>query len=151
MNGIPENVPRIEKGTYMELIHGDILHQALDKSYRVYLCGDLKKPQELEWIYDAKNEIGISFYKKFTADHPHFHTNATEYNYIISGSSKILLIDEQKEITLEAGSIFVIPPLTRYASKHQAGTQILFFKSPGGNDKELVDATESLQMWLQSW
>jgi len=75
----------------MELIHGEVLYQALKKSYRVYLCGDLKKPQEMEWIYDTKNEVGMSFYKHFSADQPHFHTIATEYNYIISGSSKVLL------------------------------------------------------------
>jgi len=62
-----------------------------------------------------------------------------------------MLLNEQKEITLEAGSIFVLPPMTHYASKHQAGTHILFFKSPGGNDKQFIEATESLQMWLQSW
>lgn len=136
----------------MEQIHGEVLKQALEKTYRLYLCGDLKQPQEIEWIYDAKNEMGISSYKYFTADQPHFHNSATEYNYIISGNSKILLLDEQKEITLEAGSIFVIPPMTPYASKHQAGTKILFFKSPGGNDKQpIADITESLCMWLQSW
>ena len=136
----------------MELIHGEVLNQALNKSYRVYLCGDLKKTQEIGWIYDTKNEVGVSFYQYFTADQPHFHTTATEYNYIISGSSKILLLNEQKEVTLEAGSICVIPPMTHYASKHQAGTKILFFKSPGGNDKQLIiDIKESLHMWLQSW
>lgn len=135
----------------MEFIHGEVLRQALEKSYRVYLCGDLEKPQEMKWIHDAKNEVGISFYSRFTADQPHFHTTATEYNYIISGSSKVLLLKEQKEITLEAGSIFVFPPMTHYASKHQAGTRILFFKSPGGNDKHLIEMTESLQVWLQAW
>lgn len=135
----------------MELIHGEILNKSLNESYRVYLCGDLKQPQEMEWIHDTKNEVGMSFYKHFTADRPHFHTTATEYNYIISGNSKILLLKEEEEILLEAGSIFVIPPMTHYASKHQAGTKILFFKSPGGNDKQLIDVTESLQVWLQSW
>lgn len=95
--------------------------------------------------------MGISFYQQFTADLPHFHAIVTEYNYIISGSSKILLLDEHEEITLETGSLFVFPPMTKYIAKHQAGTKILFFKSPGGNDKQLIDMTKELHTWCQSW
>lgn len=135
----------------MEYIDGSAIHYALTQTYRVYLCGDLKRPQELTWIHDPNNEVGISLYKNFTADAPHFHLRATEYNFIISGRSKILLLDEQKELVLDEGSLFALPPMTRYASKHQAGTKILFFKSPGGNDKQIVDATHELSKWLLSW
>lgn len=139
------------KWLIMECIDGKNLELALKSANRVYLCGDLKKPQDLKWIHDENNEIGISHYKCFTADLPHFHTKATEYNYIIKGSTKILLIDEGREILFEEGSIFVLPPMTKYASKHLPNTKIIFFKSPGGNDKHLIGIDDSLEAWRKSW
>lgn len=135
----------------MEFIYGSDIQKALETAYRVYLCGDLKQPQDLQWIHDGKNELGISCYKQFTADQPHYHTTATEYNYIISGKSRVLLIEEGKEFLLEAGSLFVLPPMTKYASKHLDNTTILFFKSPGGNDKQIIDVDNTLKTWLGAW
>lgn len=135
----------------MVFIGGREIQKALTDSYRVYLCGDLKKPQDLQWIHDDRNELGISYYKQFTADQPHYHTTATEYNYVISGKSKIYLIDERKELLLETGSVFVLPPMTKYASKHFDNTTIIFFKSPGGNDKQLIDVDGKLKDWLSAW
>ena len=135
----------------MEFIYGKDINKALDLSYRIYLCGDLKQPQEMPWIHDEKNEVGMSHYKVFTADQPHYHTSATEYNIVISGSSKVFLIDEEKEFIFEAGSIFVLPPLTKYASKHSPSTKILFFKSPGGNDKQVINVDDEIKLWLSSW
>lgn len=135
----------------MNYIDGNEIKNALETTYRVYLCGDLKKPQELQWIHDDKNEIGISKYTCFTADQPHYHTWATEYNFIVSGATKIFLIDDKQEYLFKEGSIFVIPPMTKYASKHLDKTKILFFKSPGGNDKKIVDIDDFLKKWLSSW
>ena len=135
----------------IDCICGKEIASALEDSYRVYLCGNLQNPQALKWIHDENNEVGISFYKKYTADQPHFHAKATEYNYVISGSTKLLLIDEQEEVLYDAGSIFVLPPMTKYATKHLAGTKILFFKSPGGNDKSLVQVNPALKKWMDSW
>lgn len=135
----------------MNYIYGKDLTSALDSEYRVYLCGSLKKPQALKYIHDEKNEMGISHYRKFTADLPHLHTQALEYNYLISGSSKILILDTGEEFVFEEGSIFVIPPMTKYASKHLADTKILFFKSPGGNDKQLIEVDDKVSKWLSAW
>ena len=135
----------------MDVIYKRDIQKALDSKYRVYLCGNLKEPQDLHWIHDKTNELGISHYKQFTADQPHYHTTATEYNYIISGESRVLLIDEGKEFLLEAGSLFVLPPGTKYASKHSENTKILFFKSPGGNDKQVIDIDDTLKTWLSTW
>lgn len=135
----------------MKVIHGGDLEKALECAHRVYLCGDLQKPQQFPCIYDSHNEVGTSYYKNFTADQPHFHTTATEYNYVICGSSKVLLVDDGKEYLLKAGSLFVIPPMTKYASKHLANTKILFFKSPGGNDKCIIEVSDALNDWLYSW
>lgn len=136
----------------MNFIRGVDLKRALQLTYRVYLCGNLEKPQEcLKWIPDNKLEIGTSFYGKFTGDHPHFHSVATEYNYVMCGTSKVLMIDEGKEYTFGEDTLFVIPPHTRYASKHMGGTKILFVKNPGGNDKNLISVDESLKQWLETW
>lgn len=135
----------------MDFIRGNEVKEALKSTYRVYLCGNLQKPQQLKWISDNKNEIGTSYYKEFTADQPHFHTTATEYNYVLSGYSKVLLIDEDKEYIFDEGSLFVISPMTKYASKHSENTKILFLKTPVGNDKQLVDVNEQLEKWLRSW
>ncbi len=135
----------------MEFINGKDIQTALEFVNRVYLCGNLQKPQDLQWICDNQNEVGISYYRQFTADQPHYHTTAKEYNFIISGETKVFLIDEGHEFLFKAGSIFVLPPMTKYASKHTENTKILFFKSPGGNDKILVDADSKLKEWLASW
>lgn len=135
----------------MEFINSSDIQNALQFVNRVYLCGDLQKPQNLQWIHDAKNEVGMSYYRQFTADKPHYHTTATEYNFIISGETKVFLIDEGREFLFKAESIFVLPPLTKYASKHLANTKILFFKSPGGNDKKLIDIDSRLEEWLKNW
>ena len=34
---------------------------------------------------------------------------------------------------------------------YTAGTKILFFKAPGGNDKTLFDIDNALKKWLSSW
>jgi len=135
-----------------DFIDGEVLKEALGKKYRVYLCGDLQgKQDELECIVDKQLEIGTSYYSEFTADMPHFHTKATEYNYVIKGKVKILLIDEKRELEFGEESLFVFPPNTKYAGKNQADTRIYFVKSPGGNDKKIIDVNESLKEWLSSW
>lgn len=135
----------------MESIHGKNIDRALASTSRVYLCGDLRRPQTLPWIFDERNEAGVSEYRQFTWDAPHLHTNATEYNYVVKGCTKVLLTDTREEFTFEAGSLFVLPPGTPYASKHRAGTRILFFKSPGGNDKRLFPVDGELKTWLSAW
>ena len=139
----------------MKKIFGRDIKDALSKTYRVYLCGNLSKPQvELPCISDDNLEIGMSYYKEFTSDNPHFHTRATEYNFILEGESRVFLPDEingEQEYHFEKGGMFVLSPNTRYAFKHKAGTKILFIKCPGGNDKMLFKPDEKLKAWLSSW
>jgi len=79
-------------------IDGANIERALAEVQRVYLCGDLVFPQDsLEHIQSKGMEIGISDYKEFTVDKPHFHTKTTEYNYVLSGATKLFLIDSQEE------------------------------------------------------
>ena len=136
----------------IEYIGGDTIKKALDDKYRVYLCGDLQGLQkELECIVDKNLEIGTSYYKEYTADTPHYHTTVTEYNYVISGKVKILLIDEDRELEFGEDSLFVLSPDTKYAGKNQAGTRVYFVKLPGGNDKKVIEADEKVKKWLKAW
>ena len=49
----------------MNYIMGFDLSEALKTADRVYLCGDLKRQQDLKWIHDTGIEIGVSHYKDF--------------------------------------------------------------------------------------
>ncbi len=46
------------------------LLSSLETDNRMYLCGNLEKPQALDWINTDGLEIGMSDYKEFTADVP---------------------------------------------------------------------------------
>ena len=135
----------------MNYIMGFDLSEALKTADRVYLCGDLKRQQDLKWIHDTGIEIGVSHYKDFASDRPHFHAHATEYNFVMDGASKVLLIDEKKEYLFEKGSLFIISPGVKYASKHVGDTKVLFIKNPGGDDKQLIEAGENVKHWLSEW
>jgi len=136
----------------MKYISASDLEAFLKTNDRVYLCGNLEKKQEMDWISTDGVEIGISHYKHFKADIPHYHMSNIEYNFILSGESKIFLIEEEKEFHFKENTLFVIPPNTKYASKHQKDTKIMFIKVPGGNDKIVIgDIGEQLTNWLSRW
>lgn len=134
-------------------ILGADVADALNIGERIYLCGDLKRSQPLEWVKDNRLEIGMSHYKGdgFQADTPHYHAANTEYNIILSGTSKFYLIDEKKEYEFEESSLVVIPPGTKYASKHKSGTKVLFVKVPSGDDKIMIDIEPFIKDWLNRW
>lgn len=135
----------------LSIIRGEELNGALDKKYRVYLTGRLKKPQtELKHIEDDI-EVGMSYYEQFTADTPHMHPVATEHAYILEGCIRLKLLDSGEEYELKAGDFFVLPPNSPYVTKNQAGTRVFFIKSPEGNDKTPVEVDEKTKKWLESW
>ena len=135
-----------------EIIRGADLDRALEKQYRQYLTGHLQRPQIHLQHIDDDIEIGISHYREFTADKPHMHPTATEHSYVLQGSMKILLLeDEPREYQFDAGDFFVLRPGIGYATKNAPGTKVLFVKAPGINDKTEVPVTEALAQWLSSW
>lgn len=135
-----------------EFIRGTDLEQALAKQYRQYLTGHLQRPQEFLKHIDDDIEIGISHYQEFTADTPHMHPVATEHSYILQGSIRLLLLeDEPREYQFDAGDFFVLRPGIGYATKNAPGTKVLFIKAPGTNDKTALPVTEELTKWLSSW
>ena len=135
-----------------KIIRKKQIDEALDKEYRQYLCGHLSKPQPFLEHLDSDIEVGISFYKEFTADTPHVHPVCTEHCYVLSGSTRMLILgDEREEVELNEGDFFVLPPNKPYASKHKAGTKLLFIKAPGTNDKTIIDIDEETKEWLRAW
>lgn len=136
----------------LEIIRKAELDHALSLSYRQYLTGHLQRPQPHLSHIDDDIEIGISYYREFTADTPHIHPIATEHGYVLQGSIKILMPDgEPQEYQFDTGDFFVLRPGVGYATKNAPDTKILFIKSPGVNDKTELPVTESLSQWLSSW
>ena len=136
----------------IEAIRKGELDSALKLEYRQYLTGHLQRPQvHLKHIEDDI-EVGVSYYREFTADTPHVHPIATEYGYILQGTLRLQLLDgSHQEYEFYEGDFFLLRPNTPYATKSMAGTKILFMKSPGVNDKTLVNITEETEKWLSAW
>lgn len=124
------------------------IKEATDKSYRQYFCGDLKRPQILDFIHTEGLEIGTSDYQTFTADVPHHHTETADMIYILEGEFRIRILESGQEISLTTGDFISVPPMTDYASKARAGTRTLFIKTTKGNDKVDAAVSDELAAWL---
>ncbi|MCQ2467241.1 MAG: cupin domain-containing protein [Clostridia bacterium] len=136
----------------MKIVRGNDVENALEHGVRVYLCGQLSQKNEyLDHIENDGYEIGISQYDEYTFEKPHIHTSNTEYNYVLEGSIKILLIREGKELCFSKGDLFVIETGEPYVGKAMAGSRTIFSKVPGGNDKELYPMDEKILAWGASW
>ena len=135
----------------MDIIKCEAIDNGLKENCRLYLCGNLQFPNGIDYIQTAKYEIGISNYPQYTVDKPHIHTYNMEYNYILEGEIKLLLIQEERELLLKKGDFFVIHPNEPYVGKCRAGTRTLFSKVPGGNDKMEVPLTSPIIRWGAHW
>lgn len=137
----------------MEYIRNEELESAFAHEYRHYLAGHLTREQPFLRHLEDEIEIGISDYQSFTADRPHCHPIATEHGYVLRGSIKIRCFEETgtTEMEFREGDFFLIRPGVCYASKNAPGTRILFIKSPGGNDKRLIQVDSDTEEWLKAW
>ena len=136
----------------MKIIRKEELDKALNREFRQYLTGHLSRPQPFLQHIEDDIEVGISYYKEFTADTPHVHPIATEHVYVLEGSIKVKLLDgSNREEVINNGDFFVFSPGVPHATKNTANTKVLFIKSPGGNDKTLVEIDESTKKWLKTW
>ena len=127
------------------------INDALIGTTRQYLVGNLKLPQELAHIDDSNIEIGITDYKEYTTESPHWHKVAYEYQYMLGGETKYLDVETGEEVHYVAGDFFRIDPETKYAQKSIGGTTILFIKTPPGNDKVSMETDNNAQKWLLKW
>lgn len=124
------------------------IKEALKNTTRQYFVGNLSKPQKLLFIKDERLEIGISSYEKYQFEPAHIHSDATEFQYMISGWTEYMDIDTDEVYTFRQGDFYAIEKKTAYSQKIKAGTKILFIKVPSINDKKLVDLREDQLDWL---
>lgn len=125
------------------------IKKATSQNYRQYFCGNLQRPQLLQFMQTERLEVGISDYQTFTADTPHYHSTTADMIYILSGEFHVLILENEKTLLLHQGDFLSIPPEMAYASKAKAGTKVLFFKYCNGNDKVSVEPSESVKKWLE--
>ena len=127
----------------------EMLEKVFENNFRQYIQGNLQNEQDLPHVYNAHSEIGISDYKEFTHDEPHYHDIITETNYILEGRACLKIIDTGEEYILEKGSIASVPPKMVHLMKVHPNTRVLFFKDHSINDKHVVDL-DSLNIgeWL---
>lgn len=135
----------------MIILEKSEIDKGLKSFQRTYLCGNLKNSTEAKYIKTDGYEIGITEYSKFTFEKPHLHTFNNEYNYVIEGQIKVLLLNEKRERLFLKGDLFVITPNEPYVCKGVAGTRIIFSKVPGGNDKVLVETSLEIEQWGKDW
>jgi len=127
------------------------IDKGFESAHRTYLCGNLQKNNGSKYIQTDAYEIGITEYSEYTIEKPHYHAVNTEYNYVIDGCIKVLLINEKRELLFCAGDLFVITPNEPYVCKGCSGTRVLFSKVPGGNDKVIVETSADVARWGNSW
>lgn len=135
----------------MEILERNEIEGGLIGSHRTYLCGNLQNPTKARHIHTDDYEIGISQYSEYTVEMPHYHSFNIEYNYVISGQVKVLLLNEGIEKVLKSGDLFVIQTEEPYLCKAMPNTKVIFSKVPGGNDKVTLQLNENIRRWGESW
>lgn len=135
----------------MDIIKSQDIETGLKTTGRVYLCGDLKRPNGLKHVPTDGYEIGISYYPTFTFEKAHIHSFNREYNYVLEGAVKVFMLDEAKEYLFEKGDLFIINVGEPYVAKCLPETRTFFSKNPGGDDKILVKMNQALIRWGESW
>lgn len=135
----------------MKIVSGNKVRESLHDRIRVYLSGNLSNPEPFEHVQTDGLEIGISRYDTFTPEKAHIHKWNYEYNYLKCGSVKVYNFSEEKEYTFGPDDMYVIEPGMAYITKAQPGTEVIFVKSPGGNDKVLLPVTEEIIKWSKEW
>ena len=135
----------------MKIVKAGGIEAGLREQGRVYLCGKLERENGVEHIPTTGYEIGISDYPSYTFEKAHYHAFNREYNYVMEGMVRILLLNEGREYLFRKGDLFMIDVNEPYVGKALAGTRTIFSKVPGGNDKVLVPMGEDLARWGAAW
>ncbi|GGG73629.1 NUDIX domain-containing protein [Corynebacterium pelargi] len=132
----------------IEHIKRDEIETSLKETTRQYLVGNLQRPQRLRFLRSEALEVGITRYLDHAEEVPHWHTEATEYQYVISGWTSYLDTNTGEDFHFTAGDFYAIFPGTSYAQKSKPGTQILFIKVPSIDDKNLAEITDDVEAWM---
>lgn len=126
------------------------INASLEHTDRQYLQGNLQKEQNLSYIYSENSEIGISDYKEYCHDDPHYHDEITETNYVVRGKLCLRIMDTGEDYVIGAGGVFSIPPKVPHVLKIQPGTRVVFFKNHSINDKHVVPFEgPELEAWYE--
>lgn len=133
--------------TFIKLSKKDI-EASLQGITRQYLAGNLKRPQTLSHIPTEELEIGITVYENHETEDAHYHTNATEYQYMLEGWTQYMDIETHEVVEFVSGDFYAIFPGTKYAQKSKPGTKILFIKVPSVNDKIDSPMEDEVLTWL---
>ena len=135
-------------------LDGSEIDAYLGSSGRVYLTGHLERPQEgfahLATLPDP-TEVGITRYVELTVDQPHLHTTNTDFTYVVKGTFAVRIIPTGEVHVLGEGGLCVIEPGVAHVCIAHQGTQVLFVKVPGGNDKTVVELDEASLEWVRRY
>ena len=74
-------------------INNKELESILKTVSRQYLVGNLQRPQELDFVRDTNLEVGITDYSEYATEPVHYHTEAVEYQYMISGWTQYMDVE----------------------------------------------------------
>jgi quercetin dioxygenase-like cupin family protein len=135
-------------------VEGSDVDRALGSSGRVYLAGHLERPQlQFEHIDELPDttEVGITRYAALTVDQPHLHESNTDFSYVVRGTFAVRMIATGEVRVLGEGGLCVIEPGLAHVCIAHPGTQVLFFKLPGGNDKVPVELDEGSRAWVDEY
>jgi 8-oxo-dGTP diphosphatase len=117
-------------------INKQSINEALEKTSRQYLVGNLKLPQLIQHIDESDLEIGISYYKKDNSyESAHWHPFQKEFQYVLSGRTVYTNVITGEKYEYKEGDFYAIYPEICYEQVSDAGTKILFIKTPSVNDK----------------
>ena len=87
----------------MKQLRSDGIEAYLAETGRIYLCGNLQKDPEVDYIKTEAYEMGISDYPEYTSMRPHIHTFNNEYSYVLDGEIKVLLLSSGREYLFRKG------------------------------------------------
>lgn len=135
-------------------VEGDDVDQALGPAGRVYLAGHLGRPQpQFDHIGELPDptEVGVTRYSSLTVDQPHVHELNTDFTYVVRGTFAVRIIPTGEVRVLEEGGLCVIEAGLAHVCIAHPGTQVLFFKVPGGNDKVPVLLDQASREWVEAY
>ena len=138
----------------VHFIEGADVDEALGPAGRVYLSGHLERPQpHFDHVGDLPDptEAGITRYAELTVDQPHLHALNTDFTYVLRGTYAVRIIPTGEVRVLGEGGLCVIEPGLPHVCIASPGTQVIFFKVPGGNDKVPVELDGTSRDWVEAY
>lgn len=141
----------MEASARVHFVDGADVDAFLGTGGRVYLAGHLGRPQEgfaHVGSLEEPTEVGITRYEKLTVDQPHLHTFNVDFTYVVEGSFTVRIIPTGEVRELRKNGLCVIEPGLAHVCVAQPGTQVLFVKIPGGNDKVPAELDDDARAWV---